>query len=356
MDFTFTEDQLAFKDAISRFLMTETAPEVLREIWETDSGRSPKLMSNIAEQGMLAVSVPEENGGIGMGDVAWSLLTQELGYYCIPDVIADTGYTAVGLLSALPQSTLRDEWLEHISTGSLRVAVSHPENPLVADAHLADLLLLIDGDDVHAVKRDLVDVVPCTSIDSSRRLAKVAWNPTDETKLVGGEQGKQVKEQLFNRGALATSGQLLGLAQRMLDLSVDYVAQRKQFGRAIGSFQAIKHHLADVAKEIEFARPVLYRAAHSLETGHPDVDLHVSQAKLYAAKAAHLAAKQGIQVHGAMGYTWEVDLQMFMKRTWALESYWGSKASHQQRLCDFVHSTLAQDLVSAGPESTFGRG
>ncbi|MGR5237687.1 acyl-CoA dehydrogenase family protein [Vibrio alfacsensis] len=355
MDFTFTDDQLAFQEAISRFLMTETAPEVLREIWETDSGRSPILMTNIAEQGVLAVSVPEEAGGIGMGDVAWSLLTQELGYYCIPDVIADTGYTAVGLLSALPASDQRDAWLEQIASGALRVAVSHPVNALVADAHLADLLLMFDGDDLHAVKRDQVDIEACNSIDSSRRLAKVAWHPSAETKLVGDEQGKAIKKQLFNRGALATAGQLLGLAQRMLDLSVDYVAQRKQFGRAIGSFQALKHHLADVAKEIEFARPVLYRAAYSLESGHSDVEFHVSQAKLFATKAAHLAAKHGIQVHGAMGYTWEVDLQMFMKRTWALESYWGSKAFHQQRVSDFVHTTLADALETAGPASTFGR-
>ncbi|AXY03692.1 acyl-CoA dehydrogenase (plasmid) [Vibrio alfacsensis] len=356
MDFTFTDDQLAFKEAISRFLMTEAAPEVLREIWETDSGRSPQLMTNIAEQGMLAVSVPEQVGGIGMGDVAWSLLTQELGYYCIADVVADTGYTAVGLLSSLPQSSQRDEWLEQIAAGALRVAVSHPVNSLVSDAHLADLILMFDGDDLHAVVRDQVDLEESKSIDTSRRLAKVSWSSVPDTKLIGGEVGRALKQQLLNRGSLATAGQLLGLAQRMLDLSVDYVAQRKQFGRAIGSFQALKHHLADIAKEIEFARPVLYRAAHSLESGHPDVDFHVSQAKLFATKAAHLAAKHGIQVHGAMGYTWEVDLQMFMKRTWALESYWGSKAFHQQRLNQFVHGTLVQALDGAGPSSTFGRG
>lgn len=355
MDFTFTDDQLAFKEAISRFLMTEAAPEVLRDIWETDSGRSPQLMSNIAEQGVLAVSVPEEVGGIGMGDVAWSLLTQELGYYCIPDVVADTGYNAVGLLSALPESSQRDAWLEQIASGELRVAVSHPVNELVSDAHMADLLLMFDGDDLHAVEREHVDLQEHKSIDSSRRLAKVAWNPAPETKLVAGDAGKALKTQLLNRGALASAGQLIGLAQRMLDLSVDYVAQRKQFGRAIGSFQSLKHHLADVAKEIEFARPVLYRAAYSLESNQSDVDIHISQAKLFAAKAAHLAAKHGIQVHGAMGYTWEVDLQMFMKRAWVLESHWGSKAFHQQRVTDFVHTTLANAVESAGPASTFGR-
>ena len=122
----------------------------------------------------------------------------------------------------------------------------------------------------------------------------------------------------------------------MLDLSVDYVAQRKQFGRPIGSFQAVKHHLADVLTKIEFAKPVLYRAADRLRRGHPDRAAHISHARLAAGEAAWLAARHGIQVHGAMGYTWEVDLQMFMKRAWALDAAWGDRGFHKTRVADFV--------------------
>ena len=352
MDFTFTEDELAFREAISRFLMTEAAPEALREIWETDSGRSPDLRNKMAEQGLTALSIPEAAGGLEMGDVAWSLMTQELGYYGIPDSLGDTAYVAAGLISALPDSVPQKlEWLEQIGTGSLRIAVAHPVNPLVADAHLADLILLNNEGEVHALTRDQIEVEHNPSIDSSRRLMSVKWQSSADTLVVGAEQGQLLWQQALNRGALSVAGQLLGLAQRMLDLSVDYTAQRKQFGKPIGSFQAVKHHLADVASKIEFAKPVLYRAAYSQQQNDAEAALHVSQARLACGEAALLAARHGIQVHGAMGYTWEVDLQMFMKRSWALNNAWGDPAFHKARLSEFV---LAEG-AALGPGQTFGR-
>ncbi len=350
MDFTFTEEQLAFRDAISRFLMTEAPPEMLRDIWETEEGRSPELRRKMAEQGLTALSVPEAQGGLGMDDIAWSLLTQELGYYAIPDSLADTAYVATGLLTGLPESTpRRGELLEKIAEGAVRIAVGHPVNLLVADAHLAGVLLLEHGGEVHAVPRAQVDIERNPSIDSSRRLSRISWHPTEQTRMADAEAGRPLWRATLNRGALAVAGQSLGLAQRMLDLSVDYAVQRKQFGKPIGSFQAIKHHLADVASKIEFAKPVLYRAAHALASGDKQVDVHVSHAKLACCEAAWLAARHGIQVHGAMGYTWEVDLQMFMKRAWALDSAWGDRACHKSR----VATTLLADSAPVGPQFTF---
>ena len=351
MDFTFTEDELAFREAVSRFLMTEAAPEMLREIWETDVGRSPDLRHKIAEQGLTALSVPAGNGGLGMDDIAWSLMTQELGYYAIPDSLADTAYVACGLVSSLPESvTRRAEWLERIADGSIRIAVGHTVNPLVADAHAADLLLLPHGDEVHAVPRSLVDVIANPSIDLSRRLGRVVWEPTSATRVASGDTGRALWAAALERGVLSVAGQLLGLAQRMLDLSVDYAAQRKQFGKPIGSFQAVKHHLADVATRIEFAKPVLYRAARAVARGEADAAVHVSHARLACGEAAWLAARHGIQVHGAMGYTWEVDLQMFMKRAWALDASWGDRGFHKTRVAGFVLG----DAARLGPGRTFG--
>ena len=350
MDFTFTDDQLAFREAVSRFLMTEAAPEMLRDVWETDAGRSPELRNKIAEQGLTGLSVPEDCGGLGMDDVAWALMTQELGYYAIPDSLADTAYVASGLLAGLGDGVNgRADWLAQVAEGSIRIAVGHPVNPLVADAHLADLLLLAHGDEVHAVPRQLADVIANPSIDASRRLSQVVWEPSSATRVAAGEAGRALWAQTLDRGALAVAGQSLGLAQRMLDLSVDYVAQRKQFGKPIGSFQAVKHHLADVATKVEFAKPVLYRAAHALAQGARDAAVHVSHAKLVCGEAAWLAARHGIQVHGAMGYTWEVDLQMFMKRAWALDASWGDRAFHKSRVAGFV---LA-DGAPLGPGNTF---
>ena len=106
MDFTFDEDQIALRDSVSRFLMTEAAPEMLREIWETQEGRSPELRAKLAEQGLLGLSVPEAEGGLGLGDIDWALMTQELGYYAIPDSLTDTAYVATGMLGALPEGCL----------------------------------------------------------------------------------------------------------------------------------------------------------------------------------------------------------------------------------------------------------
>ena len=143
---------------------------------------------------------------------------------------------------------------------------------------------------------------------------------------------------------------MIGLAQRMLDMSVDYTAQRKQFGKALASFQAVKHHMAEVVVKIEFAKPVLYRAAYALAHGDTaQAAILASHAKLVCGEAAWLAARKGIQVHGGMGYTWEVELQRFLERAWALNSVWGDNGSHKARLADF----LLAGQAPIGPGSTF---
>jgi alkylation response protein AidB-like acyl-CoA dehydrogenase len=354
MDFTFNQDQMAFRDSVSRFLMTEAPPEMLREIWETDIGRSPELRGKIAAQGLMGLSVPEAEDGLGLGDIDWSLMTQELGYYAIPDSLTDTAYIAAGLLAGLPEGhAARASWLPRIVDGSVRIAVGHPVNPWVADAHLADLLLLphptATGLEIHALGGDAVQITALRSIDASRRLATVQWTASDATRIADGATGQALWDQALARGALCAAGQLVGLAQRMLDASVDYAAQRKQFGKPIGSFQAVKHHLADVVTKIEFAKPVLYRAAKALANGDTDVNARVAHAKLACGEAAVFAARKGIQVHGAMGYTWEVDLQMFMKRAWALDAAWGDRAFHQSRLGDAL---LSNDAL-LGPGATY---
>jgi alkylation response protein AidB-like acyl-CoA dehydrogenase len=352
MDFTFSEDQIAFRHSMSRFLMTEAAPEMLREIWETDGGRSPELRNKIAAQGLTALSVPEAEGGMGLGDVDWALMTQEIGYYAIPDSLADTAYVAAGILAALPEGhPLRSAWLPKVADGSARIAVSHPVNPWVADVQLSDLLLMAhptaQGLALHAVGRDQVQIEALASIDASRRLARVQWTPNSSTEVLNGELAQPIWDAALDRANLNIAGQLIGLAQCMLDRSVDYVTQRKQFGKVIGSFQAVKHHLADVVTLIEFAKPVLYRAVLAMTEGDPNRAAYVSHAKLVCAEAAWLAGRKGIQTHGAMGYTWEVDLQMFMKRAWVLNSAWGDQAFHKARL----RSMLFSDHALLGPGS-----
>ncbi len=353
MDFTFTAEQVALRDSVSRFLMNEAAPELLRGIWETGGGRSPELRAKMADQGMTGLSVPESYGGLGLGDVDWALITEELGYYAIPDSLSDTAYVAVGALCEAPGAeSLRREWLPRIAEGVVRVAIEHPVNPWVADAHLADLVLAFreaGGDiELHAVPGTDLQRSELPSIDASRRLSTLPQSLGTGTRLLSGSDARRVADSTLERAAVAASGQLVGLAQRMLDLSVDYAAQRKQFGKPIGTFQAVKHHLADVVTKIEFARPVLYRAAVALQRGERWRSALVSHAKLACADAAWTAARKGIQVHGASGYTWEVDLQMFMKRAWALDAAWGDRAFHKARLGD----ALLRDDAPLGPAAT----
>src|SRR5688572_20714106 len=222
MDFTFDEQQIAFRDAIRKFLLVEAAPELLAEIWETPSGRSNELRAKLADQGLTALSVPEAYGGIGLGDLDWVLIQQELGYYAIPDSLSDTAYLAVHLLKNLPPNGgFAGDWLRKIASGKVRVAVSHPVNPLVADAEVADLLLLWHQDEIHAVKPGDARLSFNPSIDRSRRLYKVTWTPAAGTRICAAGAGRALWEGMLNRAALATAAQLLGLAQRMLDLGID---------------------------------------------------------------------------------------------------------------------------------------
>ena len=137
---------------------------------------------------------------------------------------------------------------------------------------------------------------------------------------------------MFDRGALGTAAQLIGVTRRMLDLTVAYVTERQQFGVPIGSFQAVKHHLADARIALEFARPLVYRAAWSLAAGDPDASVHVSMGKALASDAAVLTSTKTLQTHGAMGYSFEYDLHLFMKRAWAWAGAWGDAPWHRARV------------------------
>jgi len=346
MDFTFTEDQLLFQEEIKKFLVNEITPEKIRELWKTDSGRSDELWTQLAELGLTGITVPEEFGGLGMNEVDFVLLAQECGYVALPEPLVETVLVAVPLINALPDEAVKFAWLPRIASGEAKVAVGLSQNLLVADAHIADLLLLQNGDEIHAVTKSQVQLTHNESVDPSRKLFSVKWTPSPATCVARGEAAKKIIEHAMNRGALGAAAQALGLAKRMIDISVKYTRDRQQFGKAIGSFQAVKHRLSNVAVPLEYSKAVVHRAAYSLANHHPDAAAHVSHAKLVACEAAVAAAKNSIQVHGAMGYTWEVDLHIFMKKAWALNNTWGDAAFHKIRVAEFA---LADDnKIGAG--------
>ncbi|MEH6585309.1 MAG: acyl-CoA dehydrogenase family protein [Halioglobus sp.] len=334
MDFTFTEDQLLFQDSVRDFLVNEITPARIRAGWETQSGRDPALWNQLAELGLTGMTVPEEHGGLGMSELDFVLLAQECGYVALPEPLVHTALVAVPLLVDIG-GELAAQWLPLIAAGQAKVVVGLEQNVLVEDAHVADLLLLQQGDSIVAATPDQVSLRYNESVDPSRKLYAVDISG-DAATVASGEQAQVLIQRSLDRGALGAAAQALGLAQRMIDLSVQYTSERHQFGRAIGAFQAVKHHMANVAVCLEYAKAPVHRAAYCLANGEAIGSHAVSQAKLAACEAANLAAKNCIQVHGAMGYTWEVDLHIFMKKAWALANTWGDAGFHKTRVGDHI--------------------
>lgn len=349
MDFTFTEEQQQFQEAVRDFLVNEVTPETLRALWETDTGRSDALWAQLVELGLTGMTVPESHGGLGMSEIDFVLLAQECGYVALPEPLVNTVLVSVPLLNDLGDEELAAAWLAKIAAGQARIAVGLEINQLVEDAHIADALLMQHGDEVHLLLPGQVELRYNPSVDPSRRLYKVVWEPIPATCVADGTAGRRLWRNALNRGALGVAAQGLGLAQRMVDISVQYTADRQQFGKPIGSFQAVKHHMANVAYRLEYAKAPLYRAAYAVTRGLTTADANVSHAKLAACEVADTAARNSIQVHGAMGYTWESDLHIFMKKAWAFDNIWGDGAFHKQRVGDFV---LADD-APLGAGNTF---
>ncbi|MBD2858340.1 acyl-CoA/acyl-ACP dehydrogenase [Spongiibacter sp. KMU-158] len=342
MDFTFSEDQLLFQESVRDFLVNEVTPEKIRELWQTESGRSDALWAQLAELGLTGMTVPEQYGGLGMNELDFVLLAQEAGYVALSEPLVNSVLVAAPLLIEAGNTQLADEWLAKMASGEARVIVGLEINKLVEDAHCADLLLLEKAGAVYAVNPAEASLRENKSVDPGRKLFAVEFEASTAVLLADGEQAQKLITRALNRGALGVAAQALGLAQRMIDLSVQYTSERKQFGVAIGSFQAVKHHMANIAFRLEYAKTPVYRAAYALANDLKTSSENVSHAKLVACEVADLAAKNSIQVHGAMGYTWEVDLHIFMKRAWAFNSNYGTAGFHKQRVATAIFNDGAQ--------------
>ena len=315
MRFAFTDDQLAFRDAVRDLLANECPPSAVRAAWENDDGRSGATWGALAEMGVLGALAPEAAGGLGLTVLDVVLIIEEAGYAALPEPLVEHALVAVPVLDDPARA----------AAGEITVTAALGD-PYVLYGESADAVVVDDDDLLYVVERADALLTPSAGVDGSRRLAWVEWDPTSP---IGDETTRHAA---FDRGALGTAALLVGLARRMLDLTVEYAKERTQFGVPIGSFQAVKHHLADSRIAIEFARPLVYRAAWSVTEGDPNAATHVSMAKSLASDAATLTASQALQCHGAIGYSYEYDLHLFMKRAWALAASWGDAAWHRARV------------------------
>jgi alkylation response protein AidB-like acyl-CoA dehydrogenase len=325
MHFAFSDEQLALRDAVRDLLTKECPPAAVRAAWTSDSGRCPSAWAALTEMGVLGVLAPESAGGLGLGETDLVLVLEETGRAALPEPIVETAAVAVSLLA-----TYGDERAAALISGA-SAAVVHALAPHAVWADTSAYVVVLGSAQWAALQPESVSLFPCESVDGARRLfeldltASLPWNTVHA-------ETNAVVDLAFDRAALGTAAQLLGLADRMIAMTVEYASERRQFGVPIGSFQAVKHHLANARLALEFARPLVYRAAWTLETRDPERSIAVSLAKASASEAALLAARVALQCHGAIGYTTEYDLHLFMKRAWALAATWGDAAWHRARV------------------------
>ncbi len=335
MDFRFTEDQITFRDAVRDFLDGECTPAAIRGLIDSGDGGTTHFRAALAGLGLTALPIAEEHGGLGMNELDAVLAAEECGRAAVPGAVFDSVAVAGPLLAAASLD-LAAEWLPKLAAGEATIAIGHELNPFVLDAAIADLFLLAHDGALYAVPKSAVTLTHAPSVDPSRRPFRVKWSPSAGQKILDGAKFEAEWALALDRAALYAAADMLGATQRMLDMSVEYTQNREQFGRPIGSFQAVKHLLADVQVKLTFARPVVYYAAYALVNKLPDRAVRVSHAKVAAADAATLGARRCLQVHGAMGYTWEYDLQIWMKRVWAGAACWGTSTWHRTRIADAI--------------------
>ena len=345
MNFIFTEDQIQFKEAIKSFLIDECTPKSIREGWEAKRSFNLDRWSSLIDLGVLNSNLPEEKGGLGMDQVTLALMVEEMGYAGLPEPVAEQTFLINDLISILPQK-ITEAIEDHYEAGTKYISLAHPlaPNPLFANDSAG--LIIFSESECKFISKDDMDIELITSNDPSREIYRIN---SIKNSISSNENFTELNTAVCARGALMTAALLIGLAQKMIDLSSVYVLDRTQFGKPIGSFQAVKHMLADVAVRIEFAKPAVYRAAYSLAENNPKSALHCAHAKFMCAQAVELACKNSIQAHGAMGYTWEMDLHIYMRKAWSMMACWGNEDKQQ----DIIFKTLSSSNEELGVLYTF---
>jgi alkylation response protein AidB-like acyl-CoA dehydrogenase len=345
MNFIFTEDQMQFKDAIKSFLTDECTPKSIREGWDAKKSFNLDRWQSLFELGVLNSNLPEDKDGLGMNQVTLALMVEEIGYAGLPEPAAEQTFLVNDLISILPKN-ISKAIEDSFDAGAKFISLAHPSAPNPLFLNESAGLILFDDSECKFITKDDMDFEMIPSNDPSREIYKIN---SIKNAISSTENFEELNFAVSARGALMTAALLIGLAQKMIDLSSVYAGDRTQFGKPIGSFQAVKHMLADVAVKIEFAKPAVYRAAFSLSENNPKSALHCAHAKYMCAQATELACKNSLQAHGAMGYTWEMDLHIYMRKAWSMMACWGNEDKQQ----DIIFKTLSSSNEELGVLYTF---
>ena len=372
MDFDLSPEQTALRDAAGILLDRFASPERVRAFVgsgldpDPPSGFDTTLWEAMADQGWLAIERPESDGGLGLGMVEVGVLCEQLGRRIAPAPFIGTILALGAFADAAEDASLPDEvreasrgWSDRLAAGEAvgcaawssqpgietdatddgRCRLSARPEPVVY-ASVSDVAVVVAGDGVYAVELPAGDrPSPEPAMDRTRLLA---WLRLDQTPVrkIG---SAAAADKLLDRAATLLSAEMLGASTRVLEMSVEYAKDRVQFGKPIGSFQAVKHRLADALVDVEGMRSNAYYAAWCLAAGEPDASLAASGAKAWCSEASRRVMASGLQVHGGIGFTWEYDLHLFVKRSQLDESSFGDAAFHRERVAALLSGRKPED-------------
>jgi alkylation response protein AidB-like acyl-CoA dehydrogenase len=340
MNFDFSDDQHAIKRTARELLTERFKPEHVRELAEAGE-YDQAVWKELCELGWPGIFIGEEHGGQGLGTVELIILMEELGYALAP--LPFLSNAAAGLvLDAAGSDEQKERWLPGIASGEARGTVGilkdDGEAKLVPDADTADVILLLGHEGARIVEPAQADVEPVVTMDATRRFSRVR----------GGESGDPLEGDRIpgvSRMAAALAAELTGIAQKAMEMAVEYARERKQFGRPIGSYQAVSHSCAQMLLETEGARSASYYAAWCGDAEPETLPLAACMAKAYASDAGWRVCTAALQVHGGIGFTWEHDLHFFLKRAKVDALLYGSAREHRDAVAGL--SATRETAVSA---------
>lgn len=367
MNFDFSDDQKQLRDQARRFLAEKCSPKAVRAVLEGKADYDRDLWKGLAEMGFLGVAIPEEYGGTGAGHLELCVIAEELGRVLAPVPFSSTVYLAAEALLLAGSEEQKQKWLPKISSGeaigtlalfegtgnpspaAVKLAVSNgtltgTKKP-VADGAIADFAIVAARTGTSGRETDvslfLVDLKAggvtakaLQNVDPSRQQAELTFAGAKAEPLGAANEGWSILSRVMDRAAVLIAFEQVGGADRALEMGRDYALDRIAFGRQIGSFQAIKHILADMYVSATLARSNSYYGAWALSTDAAELPEAAASARISATQAFQHCAKQNIQVHGGMGFTWEFDCHLYYRRANALALSLGSQSYWEDQLID----------------------
>ncbi len=376
MNFDFSDDQKQIKDQARKFLSEKCTTKTVRKLYEGAAGYDAALWKQIAEMGWMGTAIPEAFGGLGLGYLELCVVAEELGRALAPVPFSSTVYLFAEALLAAGTDEQKTRLLPKVASGELIGTFARSEGPgavlpknircsfkggklsgtkvPVTDGMDADCAVVLARGSDEAGERGLllalVDLKGAgvkrrkvTSLDPSRGAAEIVFENAGAEALGKLGEGWSTANRVLDRAAVLVAFEQVGGADRCLAMAKDYAMQRYAFGRPIASFQAIKHLCADMLVRTEVARAAVYAAGAHLDdhglASYADLDRGISGAKVVAGEAAILNAKSATQVYGGMGFTWEVDVHLYLKRAWVLDTHFGNADLNAEIVCAAVRSS-----------------